>query len=287
VPEPFEFATAQNASDNRCLSSSKGKKRAMNLVVGLLSVALAPALHANTALILDPNFYTDYSFYSYTDVYGVSNNNIPVGPYIANLNGGGYNNSAVYLFCLDYFSPTDVGTPYSGNVEPIVDFSDPEFTELMQASFLMNELQVLGGINAPLAERGAISMAVWEIMNPSSNTGETPFPADPAAKPWEALAASEVSSGMWTVADTAEYPVWVPDASNPNVQRFGLVIQGVSPVPEPGGLIMGASALLGIWVLRRGPGRRRSKRDVTPSTWEKAGPHARGTKERVPIASAD
>jgi len=222
------------------------------LALVALCLALFPVAHASTVLLtLDANFNTDYAFYNFTDIYGVQHSSVPIGPYIANVTGGGYNNTPVYLFCYDYFSPTNVGTQYSGSITPVVDFSNPEYTAMMESTFLINDLMLDGGVNAPLAVRGAISMAIWQIMNPSSNTSSAQFPSDPQAAAWIADAANAVSSGYWSAANASLYPAWVPGSSNPSVQRFGLVIQGQTPIPEPAGLLLVGSGLLALGLVKR------------------------------------
>lgn len=193
----------------------------------VLTLTLTSIAHADTIMLtLDGNFSSpDYAFYSYTDTSGAAQGSIPVGPYITYLNGTGYNNTQVSTFCYDFNSPTDVGTAYSGT---LMTFTD---TATMESTFLINQLNAFGLLNAPLATRGAISLAIWEIMNPSSTTSTSQFPTDPAAEPWEALAAQAVANGSWTVADSARYPTWVPD--NPAIQRFGVVFPNEAPVPEP------------------------------------------------------
>ena len=175
--------------------------------------------------------------YNYTDVYGVAQTDIAIGPYSATLNGGGYNNTAVYLFCYDFNSPTYIGTAYNGTMDVVTDFTGPTRTAMMEASYLIYELAAAGMNNAPLSVKGAISLAIWEIMNPSSNTALSQFPTDPAALPYEAAAATVVANGTWTIADAMLYPVWVPD--NPSIQRFGIVVAGSPPVPPntPGAVV--------------------------------------------------
>jgi hypothetical protein len=204
------------------------------LDVAGVCLALSALAHADGVTItLDPNFSApDYAFYTYTDTAGVVQSNIPVGPYMATLNGDGYNNTAVLVFCYDMASETNVGTLFSGAVEPVTSFTDPTYTEMMDSTFLINELQIDGGLNAPLATRGAISLAIWQIMNPTSNTKIAQFPDDPAAQPYIAQAAVAVGSGEWSTADADLYPTWVPEDTL--IQRFGEVPESQGPVtPEP------------------------------------------------------
>lgn len=124
--------------------------------------------------------------------------------------------------------------------------SDPNLTAELEATYLINYLDGLGGINAPLSDRGPISMAIWEIMYPSSNNNSSPFPADPAAEPWETQAAQAVANNTWTIQNADQYPTWVPD--DPSVQRFGGFIMN-DATPEPGSLLLIGSGLLafGMW----------------------------------------
>jgi hypothetical protein len=224
----------------------------IKLAFGILCLALSTAAHAGSItvdLTLDGNFSApDYAFYNYTDTAGVESSSIPVGPYISYLNGSGYNNLLVYSVCYDLNNPTDVGTTYSGTIETLTD------TATLEATFLVNQLDTLGGISAPLAVRGALSLAIWEIMNPSSNNPSAVFPTDPAAQPYETEAATAVSNGSWTTADSALYPMWVPD--DPSVQRFALVYPNDSPAPEPGSFAVMGLGLLGLVLW----GRRRNRR---------------------------
>lgn len=204
------------------------------IACGVMSSTLA---HASTAYVtLDSNFSTpDYDFYTYTDIYGKVHDSIPVGPYITYLNGDGFNNTLVYTFCYDFNSPTNVGTQYSGS------FATPTDTATLEATYLIDQLNRMGLFYAPSATRAAISMAIWEIMNPSSTTSGFPFPSDPAAQPYETEAALAVAGGSWTAADSAVYPTWVPDDSS--IQRFGTVL------PEPASSVLMGAGMLGFAVL--------------------------------------
>lgn len=237
-------------------------KIATRFIIAAICVALCPAAHADTILTLDANFAApDYAFYTYTDTSGAVQSSIPVGPYIATLNTGGNEVSAL-LVCFDINAPTDVGTAYSGSVEPVTDFSGAAFTEIMESTYLVNELSVDGGLNAPLDTRGAISFAIWEIMNPSSADSVTPFPSDPAAQPYELQAANAVADGSWTIGDADLYPTWVPD--NPSVaQRFAVITVG--DAPEPSTLVLVGLGLLAFGLARGWTGAFKPKAGMWPS----------------------
>ena len=221
------------------------------LAFGTLCLGFAALGHADTVLFtLDGNFATpDYAFYSYTSTSNQAENNVPVGPYITYLNGGAYNNLLAYTFCYDFNSPTNVGTQYPGSFQAVPDPSAPNYTADLEATYLINKLNALGLTTAPLAIKGAISLAIWEIMNPSSTTSLTQFPTDPAAVPYESEAFEAVTSGSWNAADAAVYPMWVPN--DPSVQRFGTVFAGQSPVPEPSTLGLMGLAVVALAVLGR------------------------------------
>jgi hypothetical protein len=158
----------------------------------------------------------------------------------------GYFNQSVLVICYDMSADTYVGKAYTGSMEPISYFTGVEKTEIMEATYLVNELNVDGGLNAPLAVRGALSLAIWEIMNPSSTTKSTPFPTDPAALPYEAEAAAAVASGAWTIADANQYQTWVPGPDDiGSIQRFG----EYTPTPEPTTFVLTGLGLLGIGVV--------------------------------------
>jgi hypothetical protein len=58
---------------------------------------------------------------------------------------------------------------------------------------------------------------------------------------------------VWTVADSALYPTFMPD--NKSSQRFGIILQDTPPIylPEPGGWLLLGTGLpvLGLLLRRR------------------------------------
>jgi hypothetical protein len=227
--------------------------------IGALCLAFSlPACADPVVLTLDGNFAApDYAFYSYTDTEGATTDNVPISPYITTLNGGGYSNESVLAICFDYASDTPVGSALSGTVEPLSYFTGDAYNEVMESTYLINELVEDGGLNAPLATRGALSFAIWELMNPSSTNSLASFPSDPDSLTYEAQAAAAVTSGAWTVADANQYPTWVPDDSA--YQRFGII----DLAPEPSTLVLTGLGFLGLavaggrrWVLARAELRR-------------------------------
>jgi hypothetical protein len=214
----------------------------LKLSCGLLFAASAHAVGTVSLTLYAPLSYPPYFSYSWTDSYGSYTE--PVSPYEATLSGGGYTNLQVLAICYDYHSPTNVGTPYTGS------FETPTDTATLEATYLVNLLNIEGGESPSVPDRGPLSTAIWEIMNPSSTTKLTPFPYDPAAAPFEDQALQAVISGAWTAADSNLYPTWVPD--NSSIQRFAVIFPGTPPVvPEPGGLPLLGSGLVVVAMLWR------------------------------------
>jgi hypothetical protein len=68
------------------------------------------------------------------------------------------------------------GRAYTGH------YAYPTDLASMEATYLVDLMSASGGYTAPLAEQGAISLAIWQIMFPTSTkTDGTYFPVDPAA----------------------------------------------------------------------------------------------------------
>jgi hypothetical protein len=211
------------------------------ITLGIVGISLSALAYADSVtLTLDSNWgdYTSYSWTSNGQPYSEV-----VSPYMAVLNGDGYFNQSVLVICYDMNAATNIGQAYSGTIEPISYFSGDEQMEIMEATYLENELMNDGGLNAPLDTRGALSLAIWEVMNPTSTTKSTQFPTDPAALPYEAEAATAVSSGAWTAADADQFETWVPDDSS--IQRFGFIEE----TPEPSTLVLTGLGLLSLGII--------------------------------------
>jgi hypothetical protein len=204
----------------------------------------AAAAHADTVtLTLNPNLSSPtYTYYTYTDYAGDSVGEW-VAPYQITLSDptGPYNGAA-YAICFDINNATYVGQADTGHL--VYDYTD---TDVLEATYLANLLNTDGDQSAPVAVQGAIALAIWQIMFPTSTNSENepfgPSQWDPAAQPYIALAAAAVAAGNWTSWDTSNYPMWVPD--NPAFQRFGVILQDSPPVvnPEPGGWLLFGTGL--------------------------------------------
>lgn len=102
---------------------------------------------------------------------------------------------------------------------------------------------------------GPISMAVWQLMDPSSQN-PAPFALDPAAAVYVSQAEDAYDSGTWTQADAASYAFWEP-APITTTQRFGFVYgqppdpSDITTLPEPGSLVPMAAGFAVVLALRR------------------------------------
>jgi hypothetical protein len=225
-------------------ASRFGHLLSASLKAGCLLLLVAAA-HADT-VYLDLNQVPP--LYTFTDSSGDSVSNY-VGPYptlLASTPGG--SSPQIFSICFDINNPTDGGLWYSGQLVTNTD------TATLEATFLINLLSLDGGPSAPIAVKGAISYAIWDIMFPSSTDSEGGgYDDDPAAQPYVNLAVWEVANNVWTVADSALYPTFMPD--NKSSQRFGIILQDTPPIylPEPGGWLLLGTGLpvLGLLLRRR------------------------------------
>ena len=181
-----------------------------------------------------------YLNYTYTDI-GGNSHSACVSPYPATIT---YNTQSypVFLTCLDANSTTYLGNTYQGYWN--VDFASFSVAE-REASWLVDQLDGLTNVTADLATVGPISLAVWSVMLPSSNTPAPPVALNAVAQNWLDQAAAAVAGGytadnmIFTSTDTTTQRLMCNSPSNPP-----------SPIPEPSGILLGMGAL-GLCVARR------------------------------------
>ena len=213
---------------------------------------IAGASTINFGLGGDPNQY--YTFTPVGSPAGITATE-PVGPYTGWL---GENTSAGsnLLFCIAFLKTANWGATYSGTAVA------PSTAQQLQAAYLAAELVSLGGRHASLAEQGAITMAIWQVTDPTPGH----VPRDPAAQSYVSDALHAYSSGMLSAADFPNSMILVPN--DPSIQEF--LVAGasnpafsdlqsqISGVPEPGSavLLLAGAALFGVGRLRRQRARR-------------------------------
>jgi hypothetical protein len=201
-----------------------GSIAARTAVLGLLALALVAQSHATTILLtMAPNI-SDYHNYTYKDIFGNLHSEYS-GPYPATLSDGSYGSGAgVFVMCYDINMAAYVGATYAGIMVL------PTTPAEIEAAYLQKELADAGGYNADVQTiSGPISMAVWQLMDPSSQY-PAPFPLDPLAAPFVAEAENAYLTGKWTQADAAYYAFWKPVPIT-TTQRFGFVY---GQAPQPG-----------------------------------------------------
>jgi len=222
---------------HKARTSSFGSIAARIAVLGLLALALVAQSHATTIYLTMADSMSDYHSYTYYDVLDNAHT-LPTGPYPATLSGGSYGSSGVgvYVMCYDINMDAYVKATYAGIM--VLPTTETE----IEAAYLQKELADDGGFDADVDTiSGPISMAVWQLMDPSSQV-PTPFVLDPAAAAYVAEAEYAYTSKKWTQADAANYAFWMPTPIT-TTQRFGFVF-GQRPLPsdittpEPGSLVL-------------------------------------------------
>ncbi len=179
--------------------------KTIRLAAAMIACAgLAAASTITFGLGGDPNQY--YTFTPDGAPAGVTDTE-PVGPYPGWL---GENTAADsnLLFCIAFLKTANWGGTYSATVIA------PSTAQQLQAAYLAAELVSLGGQHATLAEKGAISMAIWQITDPTPGD----VPRDPAAQSYVNQALHAYSSGMLSAADFPDSAILVP--TDPAIQEF-------------------------------------------------------------------
>ena len=202
-----------------------------------LGLLLAPCAFAQVAGTTQlTGSVGSYLNYSYNDTGGNSHSEY-VSPYPATIT---YNTQSypVFLTCLDINSPAYLGHIYQGFWN--TDFASFSVAE-KEASWLVDQLDGLTNVTADLATVGPISLAVWSVMLPTSNTPAPPVALNAAAQDWLDQAAAAVAGGY--VADNMLFT-----STDTTTQRF--MCNPPAPIPEPAGILLGMGAL-GLCVARR------------------------------------
>jgi len=228
-------------------TASSGRIAARTAVLVLLVLALAAQSHATTIIVTLESSINDYHSYTYTDVDGTQHTEY-TGPYPVTVSGGSYGTGVeIYVMCFDINLDAYIGASYSGIFVPATEADE------IEAAYLQNKLANEGGFNADVQTvSGPISMAVWQLMDGSSQNPAS-FPLDPAAAPLVAEAQNAYLTGAWTEGDAEKYPLWesVPITTT---QRFGFM-EGQAPlpsdvVPEPDSLVLMAAGFGVVLALR-------------------------------------
>lgn len=195
----------------------------------------------------DPNQY--YTFTPIGAPAGATDTE-PVGPYPGWL-GQDITADNSFFFCVAFIKTANWGASYTGTTLA------PSTPQQVEAAFLGAQLVGLGDQNATLAEKGAISMAIWQVTD--STPGDVPL--DPAAQAYVSEAVNAYNSGAITAADFPNTLIFFP--SNPAIQDFMIAADSdprihtltyeASNVPEPGTilLILAGGGLIGLSRVRR------------------------------------
>ncbi len=148
-----------------------------------------------------------------------------ISPYNGKLNGS---TIASGIICLDITITSNYNTQWT------VTTATPTAVAEQRAAFLALQL-----FNATAATRGALTMAIWYIMDTSGTLAHVPGVANDAAT------MSFVNAAQSATLNPALYTnVAIYSPTNTTNQRF-MALQQVSAVPEPGTfLLLGAGAAI-------------------------------------------
>jgi hypothetical protein len=173
--------------------------------------------------------------YTFTPVGSTKQVTEYVGPYSAYIDQNGVTTWGEY-FCISFTKTSYENTAYTGKVV------DPSTQQEVEAAYLDSELVNDGGVNAPLADKGAISMAIWQIMDPGQ------VPLDPAAQPYVTGAETEFSDGKINASMFTDSKIFIP---NDNCAQSFMLLAGethpcATPEPGPALLVLSGAVLFGI-----------------------------------------
>jgi len=193
------------------------------------------ALRANNVtFFLDGSDAQDYTFTSSGKTYTE-----PVGPYSGYLIDNGVKTTGEF-FCISFTKTASWNTQYTGRIV------DPSTPQQVEAAYLDSQLVVYGGVNASLNQyKGPISMAIWQIMDPT--VGDVPV--DPAAQSWITDAQNKYAQGLITASMFSSTQIFIPDKCN--IQSFMMMSKPDCPAPEPTPLVLMASGALLFGIARR------------------------------------
>ncbi|MDE3168149.1 MAG: PEP-CTERM sorting domain-containing protein [Acidobacteriota bacterium] len=149
----------------------------------------------------------------------------PVAPYPGWI-GSNAPGNLFGLFCMDYLKTANWNGTYTG-VEYDIGGAIPGKSpaQLVEAAYLSDQLYRLGGSSAALQYQGAISFAIWQIMDPTPGD----VPVDPAAQPYIQQAQYLYQTRQISAAMFPNTRVVVP--TNTTIQDFMTLTPAV---PEPG-----------------------------------------------------
>jgi hypothetical protein len=153
---------------------------------------------------------------------------VPSGPYPGWL-GADTQADENYFFCVSFTLTATFGGQYSGTL------TTPSTQQQVEAAYLDSLLYTEGGFNTPLGDKGPISMAIWQIMDPTPGD----VPRDPAAQPLVNLAVDEYNAGNITPAMFSRTEIFVP--ANPSIQTF--MMEAPAAAAEPGTVVLFACGL--------------------------------------------